>query len=408
MQTAALSNWIDLLTNLIRRTSTKRPDDIVHALRIRKNITKSLAIASAVVLMIIVCGVQSRSLRMQRHRKLMQQTAGYTAGMPPMLTFATVALGGFRGVIADMLWLRVSRLQEQRRFVELVQLSDWVTKLEPYMPEVWIFHAWNMAYNVSVLLPRPEDKWRWVKNGIELLRNEGIVLNPRSAKIHRELGWIFQHKLGMNGDRASGYFRITWAREMNTYLGKGGSLPDHEHVSVSNLEAATGMNVEVMQTIEAAFGQVDWRVPMAHSLYWGWKGLQFAEDSERLPCRRMVYVSLVEMARRSGRIVGDLTAEGEDLRLQPNTALIDSAVAFIEKTMAEHAFSGVRFAYIGLLREGMHIRMAEGREADARKLYEKMAAFFKNKTDRPFPVFEQTLTVEDDFFESLLAAAGYF
>jgi len=360
------------------------------------------------VLLAVASNIQSQRLRVQRRNELMQQTTGYSADMPPILTFATVALGGFRGVIADMLWLRVSRLQEQRRFVELVQLSDWVTKLEPHMPDVWIFHAWNMAYNVSVLLPRPEDKWRWVQNGIRLLRDEGIVLNPRNAKIHRELGWIFQHKLGMNADRASDYFRIEWAREMNAYLGEDGRLPGDDTILVSELEARTGLSFEVMKEIEATFGQMDWRVPMAHSLYWGWKGLQFAKDGERLPCRRMVYVSLVEMTRRSGRIVSDLTVEGEDLRLQPNTTLLEPAVTFIEETMAEHAFSGVRFAYIGLLREGMHIRMAEGREADARKLYEKIAVLFKNKIDKPFPAFEQILTAGDEFFESALAAAGYF
>lgn len=380
-----------------------------NKINICQNVGAGVAMALAIVLLAVASGMQSQRLRVQRRGELMQQTTGYSAGMPPMLTFATVALGGFRGVIADMLWLRVSRLQEQRRFVELVQLSDWVTKLEPHMPDVWIFHAWNMAYNVSVLLPRPEDKWRWVQNGIALLRDEGIVLNPRNAKIHRELGWIFQHKLSMGADRASDYYRLEWAREMDAYLGDGGSLPHDDTILVSELETRTGMDFAVMKTIEATFGPLDWRVPMAHSLYWGWKGLQLAEeDAERLPCRRMVYVSLVEMARRSGRIVSDLEVEGETLRLQPNTALIDPAVTFIEATMAEHTFSGVRFAYIGLLREAMHIRMVEGREADARKLHGKMTDFFKSKIDKPFPAFEQVLSADDAFFEAALAAAGYF
>ena len=63
--------------------------------------------------------------------------AAAASGKPPALvTLATVALGGFRGVAADMLWLRAGRLQEQRRFVELVQLSEWITALEPEAPQV--------------------------------------------------------------------------------------------------------------------------------------------------------------------------------------------------------------------------------------------------------------------------------
>ena len=163
---------------------------------------KQLAAAAAIVALVAACGAQSRALRETRRTRLAHHGASYSADVPPAVTFVTVTLGGFRGMIADLLWLRASRLQEERRYVELVQLSGRITKLEPHMPEVWSFHAWNMAYNISVMMARPEDRWRWVLNGIELLRDEGVPLNPRSAMIHRELGWIFQHKLGKIG-RAS-------------------------------------------------------------------------------------------------------------------------------------------------------------------------------------------------------------
>ncbi len=49
-----------------------------------------------------------------------------------------------------MLWMRAIHLQEEARVLELVQLSDWITALEPQFTTVWAFHAWNMAYNVSI------------------------------------------------------------------------------------------------------------------------------------------------------------------------------------------------------------------------------------------------------------------
>ena len=97
---------------------------------------------------------------------------------PPLLAFTTVALGGFRGLLADILWLRASHLQERGDYVEVAQLSDWIAELEPRCTEIWGFHAWNMAYNISVMLPDPQDRWRWVRNGIELLRQKGLVYNP--------------------------------------------------------------------------------------------------------------------------------------------------------------------------------------------------------------------------------------
>ena len=48
----------------------------------------------------------------------------------------------------------------------MVQLSDWITKLQPHFTSVWIHLAWNMSYNISVKFNYPKDRWEWVKRGI--------------------------------------------------------------------------------------------------------------------------------------------------------------------------------------------------------------------------------------------------
>jgi hypothetical protein len=93
---------------------------------------------------------------------------------PPVLAFTTVALGGFRGLISNLLWLRAMDLQDQDKFFEMAQLADWITKLEPHYVQVWLVQAWNMAYNISVKFTDFADRWRWVQRGIELLRDEGL------------------------------------------------------------------------------------------------------------------------------------------------------------------------------------------------------------------------------------------
>src|SRR5690606_10447406 len=97
---------------------------------------------------------------------------------PPVLAFTTVALGGFRGIIANALWIRSNELEEQGKYFEAMQLADWITKLQPRMAQVWAVQAWNMAYNISVKFTAPEDKWRWVRAGTELLRDQGLRYNP--------------------------------------------------------------------------------------------------------------------------------------------------------------------------------------------------------------------------------------
>ncbi|MFA5554591.1 MAG: hypothetical protein WDA68_08580 [Phycisphaerae bacterium] len=140
---------------------------------------------------------------------------------PPSLAFATVALGAFRGLIVDILWLRADRLKEQGQFFEAKQLAEWIGTLQPRFGAVWSFQAWNMAYNISVAIPasQPEQRWRWVKNGYELLRDRGIHLNPGDIGLYRELAWIFLHKIGGITDDAHEYYKLQLAKDMQLLLG---------------------------------------------------------------------------------------------------------------------------------------------------------------------------------------------
>ena len=140
---------------------------------------------------------------------------------PPSLAFATVAMGAFRGLVVDILWMRADRLKQEGQFFDAKQLADWITTLQPRFATVWEFQAWNMAYNISVAIPasQPQERWRWVKNGYELLRDQGIPLNPKSILLYRELARIFQHKLGAVSDDAHKYYKIQLASAMEPLLG---------------------------------------------------------------------------------------------------------------------------------------------------------------------------------------------
>lgn len=370
---------------------------------------KTVAVVGLLCALVAVCGLQSRSLREMRRTTLEQHSQSYSADVPPMVTFVSVSLGGFRGVIADMLWLRVSRLQDERRYVELVQLSDWITKLEPHMSEVWVFHAWNMAYNVSAMMQRPEDRWRWVENGIRLLRDEGLPRNPRDPSLYHELGWIFQHKIGMSADRTERYYKTQVARGVAPYLEADGRAPAEGSGAAASLKEEFGMDVAEMRALEDRFGSIDWRMPCAHSLYWGALGLRASGGggSEAMPCRRMIYTSLIEMALANGRLVGNPAAADYEFSAEPATELLDATADNIEETMEASDFSGTRFAYVGFLRDSMRIHVNEGRPADAQGFYSRLVAFFDGKTTMEVPPFEEVLAAEDELFLKLLNSAGY-
>ncbi len=140
--------------------------------------------------------------------------------VPPSLAFATVATGAFRGLVVDALWIRADRLKEEGQFFDAKQLAEWITVLQPRFATVWEFQAWNMAYNISVAIPetKPDQRWQWVKNGYELLRDQGIEKNPKSILLYRELARIFQHKIGGTTDEAHKYYKIQLASAMEPLI----------------------------------------------------------------------------------------------------------------------------------------------------------------------------------------------
>lgn len=220
-------------------------------------------------------------------------------GAPPVLALTTVALGGFRGLIANALWIRAMDLQAEDKYFEKVQLADWIVKLEPHYTHVWTVQAWDMAYNISVKFPDHADRWRWVKAGIALLRDEGIPYNPDEVLLYRELAWFFQHKMGANLDDANMFYRFAWAQEMEPVLGTNYvELIDPQTAEAKErsrvLREVYKLDPAVMKTIDEKYGPLEWRLPEAHAIYWAYFGLKKAEKKgeDLMPLRRAVYQSM--------------------------------------------------------------------------------------------------------------------
>ena len=165
------------------------------------------------------------------------------------------ALGGVRAIAAEVVWFRADRLQESGRFVELAQLAETLAFLEPHTPEVWSYAAWNLAYNVSVMMPTAEDRWRWVQAAVRLLRDSGLRLNPGSPELCRELAWLFEIKIGTDLDSAAVHYREEWAKTVEDVRRRG---------AWDELR----MDPRVMMRVEQATGFDDWTDPQLSAIYW--------------------------------------------------------------------------------------------------------------------------------------------
>lgn len=156
-----------------------------------------------------------------RQRAELQLTYNPDTGhaIPADIALAQAALGSFRGLAVDFLWQRAKQMKQDGQYREANQLSRWICNLQPRFEGVWVFHAWNMAYNISVATHTPEERWDWVNKGVRLLRGEAIDANPNSVVLQKELAWIFFHKFGGMSDDMHWYYRRRLASEWQAVLG---------------------------------------------------------------------------------------------------------------------------------------------------------------------------------------------
>lgn len=138
---------------------------------------------------------------------------------PPFIALGR-AIGAVRGIIVDYLWIKVNIMKQKGLFFDVMADADLITKLQPRFAAVWAFHGHNMAYNISVIHNSAPERWEWVKEGINLVRNKGLRYNPNDLQLHRELSFWFSHKIEGVSDDAHFYYKKELCKEWHFLLGK--------------------------------------------------------------------------------------------------------------------------------------------------------------------------------------------
>jgi len=331
--------------------------------------------------------------------------------LPPEIAFTTILLGGFRGILTDFLWMRARKLQEEGKYFELVQLSNWIGLLEPTLPKVWTFNAWNLSYNISVEFPTPEERWNWVYQGIKLLRDKALKCLPDAPEIYSELAWIYFNKISSTIDQFSYYYQRKWAEIMkdafgnikldemieyssyeklmkdkevlkivNAFQNKGLDIfKDWEKISKDNfsslpkelkiyLEKDSFRKIEAyirgkilrekfklipedMKEIEEKYLPLDWNAASSHSLYWIEEGKK-RTDMEDIDYERMVYFSLNHLLE-SGKINFKQFGDEEIMVMSPYLEIADILNKYYEevlKKLDEGLTTGVKSSHRTFLR----------------------------------------------------------
>jgi hypothetical protein len=311
---------------------------------------------------------------------------------PPVLAFTTVALGGFRGLISNVLWIRAIRLQDEDKYFEMMQLSRWITDLEPHFVQVWLEQAWNMAYNISVKFTNYDDRWRWVKAGISLLRDEGLKYNPNNLLMYQELAWFFQHKLGENLDDANMLYKQRWADDMAQVFGKktpnlneliNPKTPDEKR-RAKLLRDTYKMDPVFMKKVDEKYGPLEWRLPEASAIYWASLGLRWAKEhptkikkKDLITLHRVIYQCLQQSFRR-GRLIANPFAKR--FEFGPNLDIVGKAKDAYEQAAKEdkNDRTNILQAERNFLRDAVYFLYADDRLEEAAHWYKYLGTKFPN------------------------------
>ncbi|MBO5922898.1 MAG: hypothetical protein J6Q81_00155 [Lentisphaeria bacterium] len=343
-----------------------------------------LALVVSAVLIFGISATQRKLDTMIRQHDLF--FTGQINNAPPLVTFTTMALGSFRGVIADLLWLRAASLQQDKNYFEMVQLASWITKLQPRFAGATAYLAWNMAYNLSVTCSLWQDRWYWVWEGIKLIRDEALLYNPGAARLYWELAVIFQQKMGNVLDNASYYYKARLATEMEAiitlepkwelwstmpYTAEGfmKMFPEHDPIWAAARKAGLPgyaalnenfrlnsvlpakfvealkdvkkaeivdaalrtvwlhdkyrLRADYIQKINTEYGSMDWRLPEAQAIYWASEGIRMTGHD--MQCSRIIATCLQEMMR-AGRILWTHQDGYRYLIIAPNLDIVMSAI----------------------------------------------------------------------------------
>lgn len=252
-----------------------------------------LIAAFVMIACVAVSGALSFELAASVGRNRLAYTDRAEDGDPPEVALG-IAMGAFRGLFVNMLWLRANALKEAGRYYEAIELSSAITRLQPRFPAVWAFHAWNMSYNISVTTQTPDERWQWVQAGIRLLRDQGIPANPNALLLHKELGWIYLHKIQGYTDDANNYYKRAVAAEWTQVLG---SPPPNDPADRSRAGAIRR--------------HVEWLTPIANA----------PDDLRTVIAREPSVQTLIDRLRAE---VGEWTGQGLLRRVALHDALLKS------------------------------------------------------------------------------------
>ncbi|MGL4512005.1 MAG: hypothetical protein ACRCT8_02870 [Lacipirellulaceae bacterium] len=107
---------------------------------------------------------------------------------------------GLRGLAVNLLWEKATHYKKVEDWTNLAATLEQLAKLQPNFVTFWKYQSWNLSYNVSVEFDDYNDRYYWVRRGIEFLE-QGTRFNRDNPALLAELGWVLGQKIGRSDEK---------------------------------------------------------------------------------------------------------------------------------------------------------------------------------------------------------------
>jgi hypothetical protein len=278
-------------------------------------------------------------------------------------------------------------------------------------------------------------------------RRQTLQAERRDIVIFPPFCWIYQHKLGQDLDDANRYYKTQMAKELiqvfGTYppnwqrlaktpdtpasfrkaLGKdspfwellakaGLNLSDLESTFRQNATLPEALaqdlkNAGLFETVELylrnhwlqetykldpalivqlnqRYGNLDWRLPQAHAIYWASRGLKAADEQLSLSCDRMIFQA-INAAFKGGRLV--YLKDAEYLEITPNISLVDTVDQAYLDAGKKHGDRIIKGGYENFLVDATVILYTFGQRKKAAEYLRKGRKRFGNRFGKDLDQF---------------------
>ena len=263
--------------------------------------------------------------------------------------------------------------------------------------------AWEMAYDISAKFKDPEDRWRCVKRGLELLRDDGIGNDPNEAALYRNLSWLFQHKIGGYFDDAQMTYKLRWAKEMEAvfhgrddFQALENPQTGEERERARKLREVYKMDPALVRKVDETYGPFDWRLPDAHAVYWAELARLEAKPKDQEALRRSICQSMQQACLQSGTLNNSVTnITTNNFILLPNLELVPKVHAAYEEMIGQadepRMKANLRSGHKNFLKTAVYLLFEDDQVTKAAYWFNVLKTTYPN----PFVGKQATMSMED-------------